>query len=97
MGEFFRLIYNGIVDIFIRKVEDSSHCYHHLKDSTPYSFYDCQFNCTGTCFSEQGPDSLVCIKPFDNGKQVVLYGDKRSACYLGRIMSVHANQLSARI
>lgn len=83
MCKFLGLVDNSIIDVLVRKVEDTCQCYHHFENCAPDSFCNSELHSSGACFPEQGSNRLVGVESLDDGKQVVLYGGKRSACDLG--------------
>lgn len=82
MGHFFRLIYNGIVDFFVRKAEEAGNCRHQFLKDSPYFLGDRELERFFGYFTEESSDGFVVAESSGRRKDVVLEA-AQSGCYLG--------------
>ena len=83
MSHFFRLIDNGVIDLFVQKSEDPGYCRDQFLKDTPYLLRHRELDCFPGYFPEKASDSLVVAEPSCNGKYVVLNAAQGSGGNLG--------------
>lgn len=83
MGHFFRLIDNGIVDLFVQKAEDPRYCRDQVLKNPPYLLGDGKLNSLSGYFPEESSDGFVVTEAPGNRKYVILQTAQCRGGYLG--------------
>lgn len=83
MSHLFRLIDNGIVDIFVQKAEDSGYCRDKILKNAPYLLCDRELDGLPGYFPEESSDCLIIAEAPSHRKNIILQTAQCRGGYLG--------------
>lgn len=83
MSHLFRMIDNGIVDIFVQKAENSRYCRDKVLENAPYLLGDRELDSLPGNFPEESSDCLIIAEAPGHRKDVILQTTQCRGSYLG--------------